>query len=198
MTRAGAAAALASAVAVAIAACAAPEREPAARRPATVECAGDGAARVCTVTGLFADAPAARLALAGGVGAADTLRLTLTRPGAAALPLPTFHGSRVWGACAPAADARGLPRLDRLAAADVDDDGREDLVVVGECMTGIGPTAARPFAAGAVYLDDGRGAFRADPRVDSVLTDLAAACDGACDVRALAREAVRRARGGSG
>jgi hypothetical protein len=157
----------------------------------TVACDTTSAGRTCAVSGLFATAPDVHVTLATGA-LADTLTLAVAR-GGESLRLPTFYGSRLWGSCAPAADARDLPRLDRLAAADVDGDGREDLVVVAECMTGIGPTGATPFPAGAVYLDDGRGAFRSDERVDSVLTELAAACESACDVRALAREAVRRA-----
>jgi hypothetical protein len=153
------------------------------------------------VSGLFADAPATRLTLATGEGVPDTLVVALARPGRPPLRLPTFYGSRLWGQCGPATDERDVPRLDRLAADDVDGDGRRDLVVVAACMTGIGPTGARPFPAGAVYLADARGGYEAAEPVDSALTDLAqAACtDSAgaalpCDVRALARRAVQLAR----
>jgi hypothetical protein len=192
-------AALAAALAAVGAGCDARDAAPDTTRAATrdtaaVSCADTGTARACTVRGLFAGAPDARLVLATSGEVPDTLRITLERPGRPPLALPTFYGSRLWGQCGPAGDDDYVPRLDRLAVADVDGDGRDDLVVLGECMTGIGPTGAHPFPAGAVYLDDGRGAYRSVEPVDSALTDLAvASCPARCDVRALAREAVRRA-----
>ena len=160
---------------------------------------GEGAARRCTVDGLFADQPDLRLTLATGAGVPDTLVVAVARAGAAPVRLPTFYGSRLWGQCAPAADERDRPRADRLAAVDVDGDRRADLVVLAQCMTGIGPTGAQPFPAGAVYLADGAGGWRSAEPVDSAFTDLAQAeCgeaaggEAACDLPALAREAVRR------
>ena len=166
-------------------------------------CVGEGVARTCAVVGLFDDAPGARLTLATGEDVPDTLVVAVQHAGREPVRLPTFYGSRLWGQCAPTTDDRDLPRLDRLAVADVDDDGRRDVVVLAQCMTGMGRTGATPFPAGAVYLGDARGGYRAEEPVDSAFTELAApACgDGEggarpCDVRALAREAVRRGRAG--
>jgi hypothetical protein len=175
------------------------------RAPAapSVTCAGEGVARTCAVVGLFDDAPDARLTLATGENVPDTLVVTLQRAGREPVRLPTFYGSRLWGQCAPTTDDRDLPRLDRLAVTDVDGDGHRDVVVLAQCMTGMGRTGATPFPAGAVYLGDARGGYRAEEPVDSAFTDLAnpACSDGEggarpCDVRALAREAVRRGRAG--
>ncbi|MDF1504002.1 hypothetical protein [Roseisolibacter sp. H3M3-2] len=179
------------------------DRTPAPAPPVAATCDGGGMARTCEVSGLFAGAAAPRLRLATGDAVPDTLRLSLVRADGSVVPLPVFYGSTVWGMCGPTVDARDLPRRDRLAAADVNGDGADDLVVVAECMTGMGATGAHPFPAGAVYLGDGRGGWRSVAAVDSTLTDLAqAACGGADgrpggggvagDVRALARDAVRR------
>jgi hypothetical protein len=45
--------------------------------------------------------------------------------------------------------------------ADIDGDGRDDLVVVVEAMTGIGPGGAEPFPLAGVYLRRGDGFRRA-------------------------------------
>jgi hypothetical protein len=87
-----------------------------------------------------------------------------------------------------------------VTAGDFSGNGREDLAVVGECMTGIGPTGAEPFYVGAVYAADRNGALLANDAASERLTELlqsrcGRALDG-CDTATLARLATRRARPG--
>jgi hypothetical protein len=52
-------------------------------------------------------------------------------------------------------------RTQDAGLADVDRDGREDVVIVVEAMTGIGPGGAEPFPLAGVYLRRGQGFERA-------------------------------------
>jgi hypothetical protein len=79
-----------------------------------------------------------------------------------------------------------------MAIADIDEDGQDDLAVIIEVMTGIGPSGAEPFPLAGVYLRRADGFERAtaleerldrhaagDSRSDlqSLLDDLRAAPD---------------------
>jgi hypothetical protein len=57
----------------------------------------------------------------------------------------------------PGVDEYAYLRTDALALEDIDADGRDDVIAIVELVTGIGPTAAEPFALAGVYLqrDDG-------------------------------------------
>ncbi len=79
-----------------------------------------------------------------------------------------------------------------MAIVDIDEDGQDDLAVIIEVMTGIGPSGAEPFPLAGVYLRRADGFERAtvleerlddhaadDSRSDlqSLLDDLRAAPD---------------------
>ncbi len=46
-----------------------------------------------------------------------------------------------------------------VAFADVNSDGRKDVIVMAKAITGIGPTGARPFDANTIYYNTGKGRF---------------------------------------
>ncbi|MCZ6862509.1 MAG: VCBS repeat-containing protein [Alphaproteobacteria bacterium] len=46
-----------------------------------------------------------------------------------------------------------------IAFADVNGDGRKDVIVMAKAITGIGPTGARTFNANTIYYNTGKGRF---------------------------------------
>ena len=76
------------------------------------------------------------------------------------LLLNTASGEPVYRLPGPS-DAQGLAfwRLVDAVAYDLNDDDREDLVVVIEYLSGIGPTGADPFPLAVVYLQQPSGGF---------------------------------------
>lgn len=129
-------------------------------------------------------------------GRPSVLRLFLERDGARVLALPAFYGSDNWGWCELSRDAAGAVRADRLVVADFNRDDRDDLALAAECMTGVGPTGARPFPVGTIWIADAAGGFTTSEAINANFTDLLGGrcTDDACDVAAIA--AAARAPGG--
>jgi len=50
-------------------------------------------------------------------------------------------------------------RIAAVAFRDMNGDGTKDVVVIAQAISGIGPTAARPFDANTVYYNTGQGRF---------------------------------------
>jgi hypothetical protein len=108
--------------------------------------------------------------------------------------LPRFYGSEHWSSCEIPFDDRGQMNKNAVVAGDFSGRGREDLAVVGECMTGIGPTGGEPFYVGAIYLAEEGGQFVEAESASRRLTELLGVrCRvlEACDVRGLAQLAAR-------
>jgi|GEM_PF-5158591 len=64
--------------------------------------------------------------------------------------------------------------MDNIAAVsfpDIYNDGNIDVVVIIDCMTGIGPDGAIPFPVVTVYFNDGKDFFNRDENIDMELTD---------------------------
>ncbi|MHA1536842.1 MAG: hypothetical protein ACTSUD_04740 [Alphaproteobacteria bacterium] len=57
------------------------------------------------------------------------------------------------------ANSWSCQEITAVAFADVNRDGRKDVIVLAKAITGIGPTAARTFDASTVYYNTGRGRF---------------------------------------
>lgn len=70
-----------------------------------------------------------------------------------------------------------------MAIADIDQDGMDDVVVVIEAMTGIGPSGAEPFPVAGVYLQR-TGGFERSVEIEERLTS-AAAHEGWSDLQSL-------------
>jgi hypothetical protein len=59
----------------------------------------------------------------------------------------------------PRANTWACEKITAVAFADVNGDGRKDVIVMAKAVTGIGPTGARPFDANTVYYNTGKGRF---------------------------------------
>jgi hypothetical protein len=70
----------------------------------------------------------------------------------------------------PGAGEYAYFRTDALALADVDADGREDVIAIVELVTGIGPSGAEPFKLAGVYRQQGDGFERAT-ELEAVVND---------------------------
>lgn len=61
----------------------------------------------------------------------------------------------------PYANDWSCQEITAVAFADLNGDGRKDVIVMAKAITGIGPTGARPFDANTVYYNTGKGWFAA-------------------------------------
>ena len=79
----------------------------------------------------------------------------------------------------------------RLAIVDFNGDERDDIALAAECMTGIGPTGAMPFLAGAIWFADAAGGYTTNATVNARFTELLAqrCTDAECDVAVIASAA---------
>jgi hypothetical protein len=68
----------------------------------------------------------------------------------------------------PHANNWSCREITAVAFADVNGDGRQDVIVMAKAVTGIGPTGARPFDANTVYYNTGKGRFAALAAVDAL------------------------------
>jgi hypothetical protein len=69
------------------------------------------------------------------------------RAGEAVYRLPEFWANREYA----------YYETREAAFADIDHDGLEDIAIIAEYVTGIGPTGAEPFAVAGIYLRRGSG-----------------------------------------
>jgi len=60
-----------------------------------------------------------------------------------------------------------------MALADIDKDGQDDLMVIIEAMTGVGPSGAEPFPLFGVYLRRANGFERAATLEERLSSDAA-------------------------
>jgi hypothetical protein len=161
-----------------------------------VPCGGINASQAgCAEARPFRDRPQARVRVEE-VAAAQPLELKVYLSDAGRdVELPRFYGSARWSSCGIPTDEDGRPHGNAIVGGDFIVPGRDDLAVVGECMSGIGPAAAEPFYAGAIYVADEHGALSADEAASGRFTALLRTRCGAslrdCDVDALARTAER-------
>lgn len=124
-----------------------------------------------------------------------SIQLAVQLPGEPWRPLPPAYGHELWSMCTLPTEITGVPRADRVAITDVDGDGRADVVVAGECATGVGPEGARSFPVATIYTQRVPGHFTTDVARDSLLTDTSSdACwdearDPVCGATALAARA---------
>jgi hypothetical protein len=112
------------------------------------------------------------------------------------IELPPFYGSTQWPLCNIVRDLDGKGDTRTIIAGEFSRRGREDLAVVGECMTTIGPTGAEPFLAGSIYRADEGMHLLADNAASEHFTSLLqtrcmAETLGDCDLAGLAQSAVR-------
>ena len=75
--------------------------------------------------------------------------------------------------------------IDAVGFPDLDGDGKLDIVVVREFMTGIGPTGAQPFTVAEAWINKGGGKFAADEKLNESLEKKKAKTIG--DVKKLAK-----------
>ena len=166
--------------------------------PPQLECAAPEASRlVCRARHPFKRLGAVGLELVEATTATGVeIRLVILRSEGERVPLPRFYGNARWASCELVRDDADGVRADYVAIGDFNGDQHEDVAVLAECVTGIGPTGARPFLAGAVYFGDGAGGFTTADATNRALTRLASrSCRGGrCDVVALARAAVKESR----
>jgi hypothetical protein len=59
----------------------------------------------------------------------------------------------------PHANDWSCQEITAVAFADLNGDGRKDVIVMAKAITGIGPTGVRPFDANTVYYNTAKGRF---------------------------------------
>ncbi|TNE52558.1 MAG: hypothetical protein EP343_00050 [Deltaproteobacteria bacterium] len=109
------------------------------------------------------------------------LRLSLVKKYKIVQRLPAFSGNR-WRVSSIAA----------VALRDINKDGKRDVVVMADCMTGMGPQGARPFRVTTTYFQ-GAGGFFTDQAWEKVLS--MQQCKTILEVSRLARRKRRWLRG---
>jgi hypothetical protein len=85
-------------------------------------------------------------------------RFALVKKGRIFAWLPSFEGNRWW-----------VEDIVAITSKDIDGDGRRDLIVMADCMTGIGPNAARSFRVTSVYFQR-NGFFSNNQKMDGMLS----------------------------
>jgi len=68
-------------------------------------------------------------------------------------------GRTIYRFLKPHANDWSCEEITGVAFADVNGDGRKDVIVMATAITGIGPTAARPFNANTIYYNTDKGRF---------------------------------------
>lgn len=86
------------------------------------------------------------------------LRLYLEKDGDRVYTFPELAANEQWW----------FDNLDETFFADLNRDGKKDLVVIASYVTGIGPTGMEPFKVIAVYFQKGM-VFVSDPKLDEDL-----------------------------
>jgi|GEM_PF-5677127 len=86
----------------------------------------------------------------------------LVKDGEKLSKLPAFYGDDMWI----------VNDFQKLTLEDLNNDGKKDILIEAEYVTGVGPTGMLPFTAISIYFNKDEGKFENDPAIDQEVNEM--------------------------